>query len=243
MALPGGFFYVNSGLILRADSEAELAGVMAHEIAHVAARHGTKDATKGELAQFGQHPADHAGARRLGRLWALPGPELRHPSVVPAILAASTNPKPIILGLQYMYKSGYDPNAFITFFEKIEADEKKQPGTIPKLFSTHPPTPERVKSIQNEIGNVLPARDQYIVTTSEFDMVKARLRAHRESQQTPERQEDGDAQPCAREPKRPEPATRRLRRWQGDRANFGGVIPPTIPIGRLCISAADDSTE
>ena len=80
------------------------------------------------------------------------------------------------LGLQYMYKAGYDPNAFVTFFEKVEAEEKRQPGTMPKFFSTHPPTPERVVSIQKEIGNVLPARDQYIVTTSEFDTVKARLR-------------------------------------------------------------------
>jgi len=66
------------------------------------------------------------------------------------------------LGLQYMYKAGYDPNAFVTFFEKIEADEKRQPGTIPKVFSTHPPTPERVVAIQKEIGQVLPARDQYM---------------------------------------------------------------------------------
>jgi predicted Zn-dependent protease len=80
------------------------------------------------------------------------------------------------LGLQYMYAAGYDPNAFVTFFEKVEAEEKRQPGTVPKFFSTHPPTPERVVSIQKEIGNVLPARDQYIVTTSEFDTVKSRLR-------------------------------------------------------------------
>ena len=80
------------------------------------------------------------------------------------------------LGLEYMYKAGYDPNAFVTFFEKVEAEEKRQPGTIPKFFSTHPPTPERVEAIQKEIGNVLPARDQYIVTTSEFDTVKLRLR-------------------------------------------------------------------
>ena len=80
------------------------------------------------------------------------------------------------LGLQYMYAAGYDPNAFVTFFEKVEAEEKRQPGTVPKFFSTHPPTPERVVAIQKEIGNVLPAREQYIVTTSEFDSVKARLR-------------------------------------------------------------------
>ena len=75
-----------------------------------------------------------------------------------------------------MYKAGYDPNAFVTFFEKIEAEEKRKPGTVPKIFSTHPPTPERVVAIQKEIENVLPARDQYVVTTSEFDSVRERLR-------------------------------------------------------------------
>jgi predicted Zn-dependent protease len=79
------------------------------------------------------------------------------------------------LGLQYMYKAGYDPNSFVSFFEKVQADEKKQPGTIPKVFSTHPPTPERIVAAQNEIAKILPARDEYIVTTSEFDTVKRRL--------------------------------------------------------------------
>jgi len=75
-----------------------------------------------------------------------------------------------------MYAAGYDPNALVSFFEKVEAEEKRQPGTVPKFFSTHPPTPERVVAIQKEIGNILPAKDDYIVTTSEFDTVKARLR-------------------------------------------------------------------
>ena len=74
-----------------------------------------------------------------------------------------------------MYKAGYDPNSFVAFFEKVEADEKKQPGTIPKIFSTHPPTPDRIEATQKEIATILPARDQYIVTTSEFDSVKAPL--------------------------------------------------------------------
>jgi predicted Zn-dependent protease len=174
MALPGGFFYVNSGLILRADSEAELAGVMAHEIAHVAARHGTKDATKGELVNLASIPLIMLGpggwagyGLYQGLNFAIPLSFLQ--------FSREHEREADYLGLQYMYKAGYDPNAFVTFFEKIEAEEKKQPGTIPKLFSTHPPTPERVESIQKEIGDVLPARDQYIVTTSEFDTVKARL--------------------------------------------------------------------
>jgi len=80
------------------------------------------------------------------------------------------------LGLQYMYKTGYDPNSYVTFFERIQADEKRRPGTIPKVFSTHPPTPDRIENTQKEIARILPARQEYIVTTSEFDTVKARLR-------------------------------------------------------------------
>src|SRR6202167_5093868 len=174
-ALPGGFFYVNSGLILHADEESELAGVMAHEIAHVCARHGTKQATKGDIIQIGAIPAmifipyTWAGyAIYQGMNFAIPVTFLK--------FSRDAEREADYLGLQYMYKAGYDPNAFVAFFEKVEADEKKQPGTIPKLFSTHPPTPERVVSIQKEIGDVLPARDQYIVTTSEFDTVKARLK-------------------------------------------------------------------
>ena len=80
------------------------------------------------------------------------------------------------LGLQYMYKAGYDPNSFVTFFERIQADEKRRPGTIPKVFSTHPPTPDRIESAQKEIARILPNKPEYVVTTSEFDSVKARLR-------------------------------------------------------------------
>ena len=174
-ALPGGFFYVHSGLILRADSEAELAGVMAHEIAHVAARHGTKNATKGEIAQMATIPLILLGpggwagyGLYQGLNFAIPMSFLK--------FSRDAEYEADYLGLQYMYAAGYDPNAFVTFFEKVEAEEKRQPGTVPKFFSTHPPTPERVVSIQKEIGNVLPARDQYIVTTSEFDTVKTRLR-------------------------------------------------------------------
>jgi beta-barrel assembly-enhancing protease len=173
-ALPGGFFYVNSGLILHADEESELAGVMAHEIAHVCARHGTKQATKSEIAQIGAMvatifiPYTWAGyAIYQGMNFAIPMTFLKFTRVDEA--------EADYLGLQYMYKAGYDPNAFVSFFEKVQADEKKQPGTIPKIFSTHPPTPERIVAAQNEIAKILPARDEYIVTTSEFDTVKHRL--------------------------------------------------------------------
>src|SRR5438105_4717022 len=174
-ALPGGFFYVNSGLILRAQEEAELAGVMAHEISHVTARHGTCQATKGELMQLASIPAmifipyTWAGyAMYQGLNMAIPLTFLK--------FSRDAEREADFLGIQYMYKAGYDPNAYVSFFERIQADEKRRPGTIPKVFSTHPPTPERIENTQKEIARILPARQEYIVTTSEFDTVKARLR-------------------------------------------------------------------
>jgi predicted Zn-dependent protease len=174
-ALPGGFFYVNSGLILRAQEESELAGVMAHEISHVAARHGTRQATKGELMQLASIPAmifipySMAGyALYQGLNMAIPLTFLK--------FSRDAEREADFLGIQYMYKAGYDPNSYVTFFERIQADEKRRPGTIPKVFSTHPPTPERIANTQKEIARILPARQEYIVTTSEFDQVKGRLR-------------------------------------------------------------------
>jgi beta-barrel assembly-enhancing protease len=173
-ALPGGFFYVNSGLILAADSEAELAGVMAHEISHVAARHGTRNATKGDIAQIAMIPVMVLVPGGVAGLAVYEGLNVAIPLGF-LQFSRENEFEADYLGLQYMYKAGYDPNAFVTFFEKVEAEEKRQPGKVPKIFSTHPPTPERVQAIQKEIGEILPARDQYIVTTSEFDEVKARL--------------------------------------------------------------------
>jgi beta-barrel assembly-enhancing protease len=173
-ALPGGFFYVNSGLILAADEEAELAGVMAHEIAHVAARHATRQMTRGNWANIGTIPLIFVGggigyaARSLAGL-ALPMTFLS--------FSRGFEAEADYLGLQYMYKTGYDPQAFVSFFEKLQAKEKKKPGTLARAFSTHPQTPDRIEKSQEEIGSILPARPQYVVSTSEFDDVKSRLAA------------------------------------------------------------------
>ena len=175
-ALPGGFFYVNSGLVLRADEESELAGVMAHEIAHVTARHGTKNATKGEIAQLAMIPLILLGPGG----WAGYGIYQGLNFLIPLSylkFSRDAEREADFLGLQYMYKAGYDPNSYVSFFEKIQAEERRKPGSIPKVFSTHPPTPERIQNTQKEIATILPAREQYIVSTSEFDLVKARLRA------------------------------------------------------------------
>ena len=173
-ALPGGFFYVNSGLILAADNEAELAGVMAHEIAHVAARHATRQMTRGQLANLATIPLIFVGggigyAVRTAAGFGLPLTFLT--------FSRGFEAEADYLGLEYMYKAGYDPQSFISFFEKVQATEKKKPGSLAKAFSTHPQTPDRIEKSQQEIANVLPARPQYIVDTSEFDDVKARLAA------------------------------------------------------------------
>ncbi len=175
-ALPGGFFYVNSGLILAADEEAELAGVMAHEIAHVAARHATRQMTRGNWANIATLPLIFVpmGAGAYYGIQAAAGIGLPMTFMK---FQRGFEAEADYLGLQYMYKTGYDPQAFVSFFEKIEAKEKKKPGTLAKAFASHPQTPDRVAESQKEIATVLPGRDQYIVSTSEFDEVKARLAA------------------------------------------------------------------
>jgi len=175
-ALPGGFFYVNSGLVLAADEEAELAGVMAHEIAHVAARHATRQMTRGNWVNLATLPLIFVpmGAGTYYGIQAATGLGL---PLTFMHFQRGFEAEADYLGLQYMYKTGYDPQAFVAFFEKVEAKEKKKPGTLAKAFASHPQTPDRIEQSQKEIATILPARDQYVVSTSEFDSVKARLAA------------------------------------------------------------------
>jgi predicted Zn-dependent protease len=180
-ALPGGFFFVNSGLILKADTEAELAGVMAHEIAHVAARHGTRQATRGELAQLATIPLIFMGG------WTGYGIRQAASLIIPMgylTFSREFEGEADMLGLQYMYKTGYDPGAFVDFFEKIESLERKKPGTVSKFFSTHPPTDARIVKAQQNIQSMLKERPEYVVTTSEFNDVKARLMAFHNRRKT-----------------------------------------------------------
>src|SRR5437867_3810357 len=171
-ALPGGFFFVNSGLILKADNESELAGVMAHEIAHVAARHGTRQATRGTIINYASIPLIFMGgwtgyAIRQGAGLAIPLGFLT--------FSRGFESEADYLGLQYLYKAGYDPTAFVDFFEKIQSKEKKKPGTMARVFSSHPMTDDRIKTSQKTIQEILQSKPEYVVTTSEFNDVKDRL--------------------------------------------------------------------
>src|SRR5437867_823937 len=168
-ALPGGFFYVNTGLILAADDEAELAGVMAHEIAHVAARHGTEQASKAELINFASIPLIFMGgvggfALRQAAGFLIPMQFLQ--------FSRKDEAEADYFGLQYLYKTGYDPGAAVSFFEKLQAKETAKPGSISKMFSTHPPTGDRIEMTKKNIEAILPDKEQYVVTTSEFQQVK-----------------------------------------------------------------------
>jgi len=172
MALPGGFFYVNSGLILNADEEAELAGVMAHETAHVCAHHAVREQTRMNYAQVGMIPLIFIGG------WTGYGIYEAASLAVPMTFlkfSREFESQADYLGVQYMYRAGYDPQAFIAFFEKVQALEKRKPGMVAKAFSDHPQTPDRILHSQEEIARILPPRDEYTVTTSEFDDIKARL--------------------------------------------------------------------
>lgn len=171
-ALPGGFVFINTGIILTADEESELAGVLAHEIAHVTARHGTENATKGQIVNLATIPLIFMGGLagfglRQAAGFAIPMQFMR--------FSRKAEEEADYLGMQYAYRTGYDPTSAITFFEKVQARETAKPGTMSKLFSSHPPTEERIRKTTRNIGLVLPEKEQYVLTTSEFNDVQEQL--------------------------------------------------------------------
>jgi len=216
VSLPGGFFFVNSGLIQLADSESEMAGAMAHEIAHVAARHGTRQATRGELVNLGTIPLIFMGG------WAGYGIRQAAGLAIPLgflQFSRGFEREADYLGVQYLYKAGYDPNGMVDMFERLEKMEKKKPGTLGKAFRTHPMTEDRIESSQKEIQQVLPNKPEYVVNTSEFLDVKARLNSLHAKRKTEE----------------PDSNRPRLRR-----SNNGGTVPVDDNKGKSGDTSSED---
>jgi len=172
-ALPGGYVFVNTGLIEIAEEEDELAGVVAHEVAHVAARHMTRQATKSELANLLTIPLSvilggwTGYAARQGASVAIPMTFLS--------FSRKDEAEADYLGLQYMYSAGYDPAGIISIFERLDALNRRKPGTLSRLFATHPMDEDRIQRAQKEIEEILPPRDEYVVTTSEYHDMRQRV--------------------------------------------------------------------
>ena len=182
-ALPGGYVFVNTGLIVMAEEEDEFAGALAHEIAHVAARHMTRQATKSQLINIASVPLSvllggWAGvAARQGAGLAIPMTFLS--------FSRHDESEADYLGLQYVYAAGYDPNGAINIFERLQALSRRPSGKVSRLFSTHPMDTDRIRKAQEEIQQILPARREYVVTTSEYHDVRARL-IQQEARRKPE---------------------------------------------------------
>ncbi len=174
-ALPGGFLYVNSGLVLAADEEDQVAGVMAHEIAHVAARHWASQMTKATILQYATLPLIFTPLSYPVYM----GVSSAFNFGVPLTFLKfnrSAEAEADYLGLQYMYKAGYDPSSYVAFFGKVIQEERRSPGSVPSIFADHPPTPDRILKCEEEIKDILPRKSEYLVSTSEFDDVKSRLK-------------------------------------------------------------------
>jgi beta-barrel assembly-enhancing protease len=176
--LPGGYIFVNSGLIRIAETEAELAGAMAHEIGHSAARHVTRQQTRAQIANLATLPLMVLGgwtgfAIRQGVGIGLPMTFLS--------FSRAFEGEADMLGLEYMYKAGYDPTATIDMFERIDSLLKTRPSAVAKVFATHPMTEDRIRMAQKNINEILPAKPEYVINTSEFNEMRGRLVAmHRE---------------------------------------------------------------
>ncbi len=175
-SLPGGYLYVTTGLLGEADSEAQIAGVIGHEVAHIAARHGTRTVSKRMLWSIilrGAAIATPGG--RAAQIGAIVGADLGSIMIF-AKMDRGAEDEADLLAVEYAYAAGYDPGEYVIFFEKINALQKKKPSALGKIFASHPPTESRIAHVQKVIDDYFPDREQYLVTTSTFDEVQARMR-------------------------------------------------------------------
>ena len=221
--LPGAFMYINTGTILAADEEDEIAGVIGHETGHAAARHWANTMSKATIMQFSMIP-----------LMFIP----MTAAVYMGVMEAYMNGVPLaflkfsraeekqadFLGLQYMYKAGYDPNAFVGFFGKVMDEERRNPGSMAKVFADHPPTGDRIIAAEEEIQKILPKRPEYLVSTSEFDDVKARLQSVITQHK---RQKKDDSGPTLRK-RAPDQTTTQSGQSNPPQTDSGDDSPPVL---------------
>lgn len=167
--LPGGYVFINTGLLELSGNEAELASAIAHEIGHAAARHATRQASRDRLLKFGTLPLAILGgpAARVVVNETMPIASMK--------FSREFENEADLLGVEYLWKAGYDPNASIDLFEALASTEKRQPGSVSKLFRAHPLTPDRIEKTQKNIDKLLPARASYVLNTSEYEDIRARL--------------------------------------------------------------------
>jgi Zn-dependent protease with chaperone function len=189
-SLPGGFLYVDRGLLMEVDSEAELAGMMAHEIAHVAARHASRSATRRYAWNMLSIPLVYLGGPAGLGIKQAAG------MGVPLAFKKFDRDAEIeadLLGIEYQYAAGYDPQAFVEALEKLNGKEKQRRARMAKVpvfnflakvplrskiaqaYASYPSTEERIQRVQAEISTLLPSRNEYILDTGDFQDVKGRL--------------------------------------------------------------------
>lgn len=189
-ALPGGFLYVNSGLLQAANEEDQVAGVVAHEIAHVAARHWASQMTKATILQYAMIPLIFTPMSFPVYIGLSEGLNMGIPLAF-LKFSRSDEAEADYLGIQYMYKAGYDPNAYVAFFGKILQEQRTNPGSVPSIFADHPPTPGRIIKAEEEIKSILPNKQEYLVSTSEFNDMKTRLESVMSMRKKMEKAEGG----------------------------------------------------
>jgi len=217
--LPGGFMYLNTGTLLAAEEEDQVAGVIAHEIGHAAARHWASQMTKATILQFSMIPLMFIPMTYAVYMGVM---EAYMNGVPLAFLKFSRKDEQEadFLGLQYMYKAGYDPNAFVGFFGKVMDEERRSPGSVAKVFEDHPPTGDRIIASEEEIQKILPKKPEYLVSTSEFDDIKARL----QTVITQRKRQKGDSGPSLRKRESPDSNTQTGQQQPGS----GDDSPPVL---------------
>jgi len=170
--LPGGFIFINTATLRLSDNEAELASVLAHELGHAAARHATRQQTRSDMISVATIPMVLFGG--WTGLLARQATTLAGPMAMFHFSRAFES-EADLLGIQYLWKTGYDPNASVDMFERVESTERAHPGTVSKLFRTHPLTGERIEKTQKNIDELLPGRTEYVLNTSEYEAIRERL--------------------------------------------------------------------